>query len=144
MSQPATAAPGRPRNKGRFTSPFADLENDVVEFQSELDLITQRQLAEAVKVDREIAADAADDAARFAHYQRLERAIRGGADTDRLLTLFHALATHVEADELREDQRRLGRPAALRLLALKVRELRRIFHADFVPLILQAYAKGGR
>jgi hypothetical protein len=141
---PPTTSAKQPTHgaRGRFASPAADLEERVVDYQAELDCIAQDRGREIRHLEREIDIDERRDQDRFRHYQFVERAIRRGSMREQL-DAFHALVTHVEADELREDECRRGRIPALELLAAKIVELRRIFHDDFAPRILAAYAKGG-
>lgn len=131
------------RSSGQFTSPRADLEEEVVDYQAELDELIAKQSRLARQETDAIALDAADDRRRFFKYRAVEWAIRHG-DRAAQLAAFHSLVTHVEADELREDERRVGRESALQLLAIKTTELRSIFRSDFVPRILAAFVGTGR
>ena len=121
----------------------AGVEEQVVDYQAELDELASAHNPRVDVVISEIAIDAADDRRRFVKYRAVEHAIRQG-DMKVQLATFHSLVAHIEADELREDESRVGHIAALRLLAAKVVALRGLFRDDFVPRILAAYAKGSR
>ena len=122
----------------------AQLEERVVDYQAGLHEMggEARRMASSVEAALEI--DERDDLERYTYYQRLERAIRAGAPTALLLEAFHDLVTHVEADELREDQERVGLIPALGRLASRAGTLRSIFRADFVPRILASLQRPER
>lgn len=127
---------GSRAGNGRFASPAQDRAEQVIDFQVALEDIEREHEAEAAATAREIAEDGVDDRRRFLKYRAVEHAIRHG-DRELQLAAFHSLVAHIEADELREDARRVGRKAALERLQGRLVELRKIFRADFVPLILQ-------
>lgn len=128
--------------RGRPQTQRGILEDQVVDYQAELDELAAKQASHAADLRADIERDAADDRRRFWKYSAVEKAIRHGSKNDQLAA-FHSLVAHVEGDELIEDERRVGHEAALRLLALKTALLRRIFRTDFVPRIL-ASIKDGR
>lgn len=128
--------------RGRPQTAHGALEDQVVDYQAELDELAAKQATHAADLRADIERDAADDRRRFLKYRAVEFAIRHGSKSDQLAA-FHSLVAHVEADELIEDERRVGHEAALRLLAMKTVALRRIFRTDFVPHIL-ASVRGGR
>lgn len=131
-----STVPQKRSAQGRFASPVQELAEEVVDFQVALEDIAHEQEAAAAAVTREVREDEADDRRRFVKYQAVEHAIRRGDMATQLVT-FHTLVAHVEADELREDARRRGRIPALQALAVRLISLRRIFHADFAPLIMR-------
>lgn len=144
MTQTARPLNGSERShRGRFTSPQAELEESVVDYQVDLEELAKKHTSLADEQRAEIARDEADDRRRFLKYRAVEHAIRRG-DQSVALEAFHQLVAHVEADEMREDEVRLGTEGALRLLAAKSILLRTIFREDFVPRIIGAFVAGRR
>lgn len=143
MPQPSTTLNGSDRSlAGRFRTARAEIEEQVVDYQAQLDELAASQLTAAAHVRADMERDAADDRRRFFKYQAVEKALVAG-DVTVARAAFHSLVIHVERDELLEDERRVGTEASIRLFAGKTAALRTIFHRDFVGLILDALA-GGR
>jgi hypothetical protein len=115
----------------------AALEESMVDFQAELDVIAIDRRREAETVQREIRADEVDDLERFRLYQALEKAVRSAGGEIVILDTFHALVAHVEQDERLEDESRRRRIPALVALIVRLVALRRTFHG-YVPLIRKA------
>lgn len=132
MATQAATLRDRIARSSRFASIGLRRSETVVDIQASMDELVSQNLDEAETIGRDIALDALDDRRRFFKYSAVEHAIRSG---DRAVTLkaFHSLVSHVEADEMREDARRVGSKAARELHAVRIRELRRIFHDDVVP-----------
>ena len=118
----------------RLSSPGLHRAEQGVDFQVELDDLASDNRREAEALRREIAEDAADDRRRFLKYQAVEHAIRHG-DKTLQLAAFHSLVAHIENDELREDERRLGKRQARVLHAARLASLRGIFRDEIMPLL---------
>lgn len=116
----------------RFASLGLRRAEIAVDLQSSMDELAAQNLDEAEAIAQEIALDALDDRRRFFKYQALEHAMRRG-DLVVARQAFYSLVSHIEADEMREDARRLPRKQVRELHAVRIRELRRIFHDDVVP-----------
>ena len=140
MATPAATLRDRIARSYRFASLGLRRSETAVDIQASMDELVEQNLDEAAVISQDIALDAMDDRRRFFKYTAVEHAIRSG---DRTVTLaaFHSLVKHVEADEMREDARRLGSKAARELHAVRIRELRRIFHDDVVPAFVGEVAE---
>ena len=106
-----------------------------MDFQVELEDLARDNTREAQQLGQDIAVDAADDRRRFLKYRGVEWAIRHGTK-DEQLAAFHSLVGHVEADEMREDEARLGSKKARELHAVRLISLRQIFRADVMPILV--------
>lgn len=136
MQTPAATIRESLGRSARFSGLKQKRADKVVDFQVDLEDIAKAEEREAAQIANEIAVDAADDRRRFLKYQAVEHAIRHG-DRATQLAAFHSLVNHVEADEMREDARRLPRKLARELHAARLRALRAIFRDDFVPPYLE-------
>lgn len=133
---PQTATIRESLNKtGRFASLGLRRSEQGMDIQIELESLANDNTHEAEETRKEITLDAADDRQRFRKYQAVEWAIRHGTKQEQLLT-FHSLVAHVEADEMREDERRVGKRKARLLHAVRLTSLRAIFREDIMPLLV--------
>lgn len=133
MATPAATIRESLNKTGRFASLGLRRAEEGMDFQVGLESLANDNSREAEELRREIALDAADDRQRFRKYQAVEWAIRHGTKQEQLLA-FHSLVGHVEADEMREDERRVGKRKARLLHAVRLNSLRAIFRDDIMPI----------
>lgn len=139
---PPSNGSSRSSATGRFASEQAEVEEQVVDYQAQLDEMGIDAGRMVNSVESALRDDERDDRRRDVLYERLRAAIVTGAPAGRQLEILELLVAHVEADELREDQERIGLIPALHRLAARAGALRRIFHRDFVPRILATLVAG--
>lgn len=106
-----------------------------MDHQVNLEELAHLNVEEGQQLLRDVAADAADDRRRFLKYEAVEHQLRHGTQASQLVA-FHQLVAHIEADEMREDDRRLGAVGARRLHASRLTSMRRIFRDDIMPLLV--------
>lgn len=135
MATPATRLRASLGRSGRLASLGLRRSEQGIDFQVELDGLARDNRREATQTDADIVADAVDDRRRFLKYQAVEHAIRHQQRSVQLAA-FHQLVAHIEADEMREDQRRLGTKKARELHAIRLTQLRAIFRDEIMPALV--------
>ena len=140
MATPATRIRESLGRSGRLASLGLRRSEQGMDFQVELEDLERDNRREADTVVQDIAVDATDDRRRFLKYRAVEYAIRHGSKSDQLAS-FHSLVAHVEADEMREDEQRLGTRKARELHAMRLRSLRSIFRDEIMPLLVGEAAR---